>query len=108
MKETTDLLTRLCQPVVKRHRCLGLLNVRRHAAPLEQIESFGIRLQNQVHTAAKHNDLTVLGEKLLHIGRLDAGNMMGVGLLPVPFSAAAGIKLEVASCADAIDLHAAP
>src|SRR5438874_12063726 len=97
MKQTTHLLALLCQPIVKRHGCVGLLDVGRHAASLEQSESCGIRLQNKVHAAAKHNDRASVGEKLLNIGRLYAGNVMGVGLLPVPFSAAAGIKLEVAS-----------
>jgi hypothetical protein len=36
-------------------------------------------------------------EKLLDIGRLYAGHVMGVGLFPVPFPATARIELIVAS-----------
>jgi hypothetical protein len=36
-------------------------------------------------------------EKLLDIGRLNAGHVMGVGLFPVPFPAAARIEFVVAS-----------
>jgi hypothetical protein len=38
-----------------------------------------------------------VGEKLLDIGRLNAGYVMGVGFIPVPFPATARIELIVAS-----------
>jgi hypothetical protein len=47
-------------------------------------------------------------EQLPHVCRLNAWVVMGVCLGPVPRATAAGIKLEVTTSAQALDIDATP
>ena len=108
MEKAAYLLSRFRQSIVKHDRCLGLLEVKWHIATLEQVDRLNSRLQDQVHSAAEDYNSAAVGQKLFHIGGLDSGNVMRVGLLPIPLASAAGIELEVAPNAEAIGLDATP
>src|SRR5262249_31848095 len=80
----------------------------RDALIAQQLQRLRAGLQRQLHAPGQHDDLAALFQQLGHVRGLDAGDVVRAGFGPVPPTAAAGVELEVAARADALDLHAAP
>jgi hypothetical protein len=107
VKQTTDRRG-LRQSVVKLHCGLGLFNVIRNPAVAQHLQRLRASPEKQPHTARKDDNSAAVVEQLLNVARLNARDVMSTCLCPIPPATATGVQLEVATCAQALDIHTTP
>src|SRR5262249_22024288 len=107
MKQSADGVI-FSQLVVQLSSGSSLLDVNRNAAVAKQLQRLRAGLQNQLHSPAQNDNLAAMVEQLSDIGRLNAWNVLGARLVPIPGAAAAGIEFEVLCGTNAINIHTAP
>ena len=61
----------------------------------QEIQSLGRDLKAFLHSPGENNNSGTMVEQFLDVSRLNAGQMIGTGLPPVPFCRAAGKKFCV-------------
>lgn len=108
MKESTDRNALPGQVVVEFGRLTRFQYVVLHAVLLKPRDRLGRRLQNQLHAARQNQDLHVVVEELGDVGDLNAGDVLSVGLAPIPWAATAGPQFHVFARPEATNLHDSP
>ena len=94
MEQAADALLRN-ELIVQAHGFLGRQDVRRNSSVLQERQSLGTDLEALVNALGEHHHLGAVLEQLQDVGRLDAGDVAGTGLAPVPRARAARVQLGV-------------
>ena len=108
MKQSTDRNTLPCQRVVELSRFACLQYVAFHPQLVQPIDRLGARLQDKIHTARQYNNGRAMVDELGEVGDLDAWNVAGVCLAPIPWASTPGPKFHVLRRPEAIDFHDSP
>jgi len=75
---------------------------------LKEAERLGARPQHKLHAARAHDHAHAMVKELRDVGDLNARDMVGIGLRPVPSPAAARPELHVLAAAKPLNVQDAP
>ena len=96
------------QTVVFLDRSPRLVTNDGYVTRLEKSESGWRCLEPTLASSTQHDDVRPVLDEFHEVGRLNAGLVLGAGLVPVPGPASTRPQLRVSQLADALDVDRAP
>ena len=86
----------------------GLEHVHLNSGLSQPVDGFRRRLEHEFHAARQNHDVSATIQQFPDVGNLNAGDVVSLGLPPIPFSTATWPEFQIATDKAAVRLDPAP